>query len=131
MATPAAEDKLIATLDGAPVEPREVPALHGGRVHVLDADRGRLVIDYSADVDGRLTPPETSEYDLLHRRPSLTARRTLSGTRRPSSRTEDPLRWHGRHPLVNQRRCTSGVQRAQRRRVETCAAKGSLRSRTW
>ena len=87
VATPAADEKLIATLDGAPVEPREVAALHGGRMHVLDADRGRLVIDYSADVDGRLPTPETSEYDLLsYRRPSRYCRRTASWPpRRPSS----------------------------------------------
>jgi len=71
VATPAAAEQLIATRDGAPEERREVAAPHGGRMHVLDAQPGHLVIDYSAQVDGRLADPEATEHDLLsYRRPS-------------------------------------------------------------
>jgi transglutaminase-like putative cysteine protease len=39
-------------------------------MNVLDANRGRLVIDYSATSTGGWAAPETSEYDLLsYRRP--------------------------------------------------------------
>jgi Transglutaminase-like superfamily len=70
-ATPAAEEQLVATRDGQPAGSHEVAAPHGGRLHVLNADRGHLVIDYSARVEGRLAGPETTEHDLLsYRRPS-------------------------------------------------------------
>jgi transglutaminase-like putative cysteine protease len=107
VAGPAADEKLTATLDGAPVEPREVAALHGGRMHALDAERGHLVIDYSADVDGRLADLETSEYDLLgYRRPSrycpsdrflATAAAEFGAVEDPAELARSVVRW------VNQR----------------------------
>lgn len=50
---------------------REVPAPHGGRVHVVDAPESQLVVDYSATVEGRLPVPDGGEPDrLLYMRPS-------------------------------------------------------------
>jgi transglutaminase-like putative cysteine protease len=71
VATPAADEHLVATRDGEPVTTRELAAPHHGRVHVLTPAIGHLVVDYSADVDGRLATPEATEHDLLaYRRPS-------------------------------------------------------------
>lgn len=48
----AAEERLALTLDGSPVEARELTEPHGGRLHVLDAAPGTLVVDLTARVDG-------------------------------------------------------------------------------
>ena len=48
-----ARESWNVTLDGAPVEVTEVPDHHGTRLHVVHAGVGRLVLDYSASVDGR------------------------------------------------------------------------------
>jgi transglutaminase-like putative cysteine protease len=67
----AARETLTITLDGSPIEPREVPDHHGTRLHVVRADVGRLVLDYSASVDGRAAPVGSDEADLLrYLRPS-------------------------------------------------------------
>lgn len=66
-----AQESLRITLDGAPVEVREVPDHHGTRLHVVQADVGRLVLDYSAAVRGRAAPVASDEADLLrYLRPS-------------------------------------------------------------
>jgi transglutaminase-like putative cysteine protease len=71
VATGGARETFDAVGDHGPVAVREVPAPVDGRVHVIDATPGRLVIDYRATVDGALEPPPTSEHDLLAlRRPS-------------------------------------------------------------
>jgi hypothetical protein len=64
VAGPAQEELTIA-LDGAPVPWREVAAPHGGRLHVLDAPTGRLVLQYTAAVEGRLPVPEAGEIDRI------------------------------------------------------------------
>lgn len=67
----AVRESLRVTLDGSPVQVREVPDHHGTRLHVVQADPGRLVLDYSASVDGRATPVASDEADLLrYLRPS-------------------------------------------------------------
>jgi transglutaminase-like putative cysteine protease len=71
VATPTADEHLVAIRDGEPVVTRELSAPHHGRAHVLTPGTGHLVIDYAATVDGRLPLPETTEHDLLaYRRPS-------------------------------------------------------------
>lgn len=71
VASTSADEKLSITRDGTPVPWREVAAPHDGRLHVLDAQVGRTVLEYAATVDGDLPERETSELDLLaYRRPS-------------------------------------------------------------
>jgi transglutaminase-like putative cysteine protease len=57
--------------DGEPLALREVPAPCGGRIHVLDATPGPLLVEYRARVHGATATPTTDEHDLLvFRRPS-------------------------------------------------------------
>ena len=46
----ALAEQLDVTLDGRPLQPRELAAAHAGRVHVVDSGAGRLVVDYAATV---------------------------------------------------------------------------------
>jgi transglutaminase-like putative cysteine protease len=61
----AAREELTVASDGSPVPWREVPAPHGGRLHVLDAPTGRLVLQYTATVDGRLPVPDAGDVDRI------------------------------------------------------------------
>lgn len=61
----AAREELTVALDGAPLPWREVAAPHGGRLHVLDAPAGRLVLQYTATVEGRLPVPDGGEIDRI------------------------------------------------------------------
>lgn len=64
-------ETLSMSIDGRPVTPREVLDQHGTRLHVLDAERGALVVDYAASIDGRLAPLAGEEVDRLrYLRPS-------------------------------------------------------------
>lgn len=71
------EESLVMTLDGAPVEPDELVAEHGTRLHRLVAPPGQLVVDYAASVTGETAVSATNpaapidEVDLIrYRRPS-------------------------------------------------------------
>ncbi|SMH46627.1 Transglutaminase-like superfamily protein [Rathayibacter oskolensis] len=87
----SAPESLAMSIDDRPVTPREVIDQHGTRLHVLEAGRGRLVVDYTAGVDGRLEPLAGEEVDRLrYLRPSryaesdilwATARAEFSGLR--------------------------------------------------
>jgi transglutaminase-like putative cysteine protease len=69
-ATPV-EERLSITVDGEPLEPRVVPAAHGGRQHTFDLDRGLVVVEYEATVDdGPAAPAATEEDRLTYVRPS-------------------------------------------------------------
>lgn len=71
VATLEGRDRLSVSVDGAAIPFREVAAPHDGRMHVIEAPRGDLVIDYEADVAGRMPSPPADEHDqLLYRRPS-------------------------------------------------------------
>jgi hypothetical protein len=99
VATPAADEHLVATRNGEPVTTRELTAPHHGPVHVLTPTTGHLVIDYSADVDGGWPPrrpPGTICWPTAGR--AATARRTASWPpRRPSSAgSPTPPGWSGR-----------------------------------
>lgn len=66
----AAED-LTATLDGAPVEMREIDDAHGTRLHRIVSGTGRLEVSYRATIDGTARALEASETELLvYGRPS-------------------------------------------------------------
>jgi transglutaminase-like putative cysteine protease len=67
----AATETLTVSIDGSFVQPREVLDHHGTRLHVLEADVGRLRLDYTASVDGRAEPVVNEAADLLrYLRPS-------------------------------------------------------------
>jgi transglutaminase-like putative cysteine protease len=71
VAGPVPDERLDVSLDGAPLPVREIDGGHGGRVHLLDAPTGHLVIDYIARVDGVRDVPHGGDSDLLeYRRPS-------------------------------------------------------------
>lgn len=67
---PAAE-RIAATLDGVAVELQELADAHGTRLHRVSADPGRLIVEYSAQLDGTAAPLEGSDTELLvYSRPS-------------------------------------------------------------
>lgn len=71
VATLPAQESMSITRDGSAVSWRAVTAPHGGRLHVLDAQVGRTVLEYSATVEGTVDVPVDSESDrLAYRRPS-------------------------------------------------------------
>ncbi len=79
-------ESLKVTIDGRDVSPRPVAADHGGRIHVVDATPGELLVQYSASVVGSSDPLATSEADLLrYLRPS---RYSESDSLAPTARAE-------------------------------------------
>ncbi|MEE8600709.1 transglutaminase-like domain-containing protein [Euzebya tangerina] len=71
IATHVGQQQLLASVDGQPVFLREIAAPHDGRMHLLDAEPGMLIVDYTAQLEGRLLTAPGSEHDpLLYRRPS-------------------------------------------------------------
>jgi transglutaminase-like putative cysteine protease len=61
-----AEESLCVTVGGEAVEVREVPAAHGGRLHVVEgAPEGPMELTYRAVVGGEAPAPEASELDLI------------------------------------------------------------------
>jgi len=60
------EEELIATVDGVPIEVKEVPDFHGGRFHVVETEEGGVIqLDYSATVVGQAEVPVVDEADLI------------------------------------------------------------------
>ena len=65
------EEVLDIRLDRTHVASREVPGAHGGRAHLLEVERGRLVVSYTATVIGRDVAPRCSDDErLVYLRPS-------------------------------------------------------------
>jgi transglutaminase-like putative cysteine protease len=65
------EESLTVTVDGRPVEAREVAGEHGSRVHLLTRVTGRLEVAYDATVTGRAgLSPVTDEERVVFTRPS-------------------------------------------------------------
>lgn len=53
-----ADESLVLTVDGQPVDAELVPSVHGTRLHLArDVPVGKLVVDYRARVDGHAAPP--------------------------------------------------------------------------
>lgn len=64
-------EHLRVLVNGAPVEPVEIPELHGTRLHQVVADGGRVSVDYEAVVVGQAEPAPVTELDLVtYLRPS-------------------------------------------------------------
>ncbi|MDQ3158293.1 MAG: transglutaminase family protein [Actinomycetota bacterium] len=56
---------------GEPLTPRELVGRHGTRLHRLSGPRGRMTINYHAEVDGQVGASPVDELDLIeYRRPS-------------------------------------------------------------
>ena len=84
----AITDTFFATLDGNPVEMRELLDQHGTRLHHLSTGVGTLTIAYSAHIEGRAEPIAVSELDALrYMRPS---RYSESDALAPSAAGEFP-----------------------------------------
>jgi transglutaminase-like putative cysteine protease len=65
------EEALDIRLDGTHAAPHEVSGAHGGRAHLLEVERGRLVVSYTATVIGRDAPPGCGDDErLVYLRPS-------------------------------------------------------------
>jgi len=65
------DELLDIRLDRTPVPSLEVPGAHGGRAHVLETGRGRLIVTYTATVIGRGSPPACGDDErLVYLRPS-------------------------------------------------------------
>jgi transglutaminase-like putative cysteine protease len=64
-------EKLAVTLDGLPVPVTELSTDHGGRMHVLTCEPGRLAVRYEAQVATWLPPPDESDvWEYTYLRPS-------------------------------------------------------------
>jgi transglutaminase-like putative cysteine protease len=79
-------EALTVTLDGEPVQFRELVDRHGTRLHRFESGAGTMRVDYAADVAGRHTPVPSSELDLVgYLRPS---RYCESDSLTPTARSE-------------------------------------------
>jgi transglutaminase-like putative cysteine protease len=74
------------SLDGTALEFAEIADLHGGRLQQFVADRGRMTVDYTAQIEGRSAPIATNDLDLVtYLRPS---RYCQSDSLYPTARSE-------------------------------------------
>ena len=74
------------SVDGQSLEFAELADLHGGRLQQFVADRGRMTVDYSAQIEGRSAPIATNDLDLVtYLRPS---RYCQSDSLYPTARSE-------------------------------------------
>lgn len=62
---PRAAETLSITSDGVTVHPRELVGDHGARLHVVDAQPGRLLVQYDARVLGHHPADDDDEADRL------------------------------------------------------------------
>ena len=66
-----ASESLSITVDGNPIEVKELGVDDGGRLHVCTAPPGRLVLSYQAEVSGLAAPASVDPVDdIVYRRPS-------------------------------------------------------------
>ncbi len=64
-------DSLSVTVDGDPVPVREIVGPHGGRIHQVDAEPGRVLLEYHAHVAGFAAPePADGFLRSVYLRPS-------------------------------------------------------------
>jgi transglutaminase-like putative cysteine protease len=65
------EENFDLTLDGKPVDVREVIGVTGSRFHVAEPAKGKLILSYRASVTGKADVPEVLDYELIeYLRPS-------------------------------------------------------------
>jgi transglutaminase-like putative cysteine protease len=58
-------ESLAITLNGNPIEPREIIGPHQTRIHSLDVDDGAVSLSYSATVAGEAEPAPVRDIDLI------------------------------------------------------------------
>ncbi len=58
-------ERLVVICDDDPLTPTELLTQHGTRVHVVEASKGTLTIDYTARIKSRIDPVPAIEWDLL------------------------------------------------------------------
>ncbi len=64
-------ERLSITVDGTPIEVKELGVDDGGRLHVCTAPPGRLTLSYSAELSGLAAPASVDPVDdIVYRRPS-------------------------------------------------------------
>lgn len=69
--TPLSSEALAVTVDGTPVQVRELVADHGTRLHVVDVDGSEVRLTYEAVVAGLAAPATPSEIEeIRYLRPS-------------------------------------------------------------
>jgi transglutaminase-like putative cysteine protease len=67
----AGEEQFAAVQDGALLPVRMLEDIHGGRLHVLDVQKGTVRIDYSATVENQAPPPDIDAMqEVRYLRPS-------------------------------------------------------------
>lgn len=84
--TALAAESLSFVLDGQPQLARELTDHHGTRLHTFAAGPGRMLVDYSADIEGRAQAAAPDDLDLVtYLRPS---RYCESDSLTPTARSE-------------------------------------------
>ena len=69
--SPFESQSMALSVDGVPVLARELVDFTGNRMHVLDAIGSKVVMDYTAVVQGESGPPPVDDFDLItYLRPS-------------------------------------------------------------
>jgi transglutaminase-like putative cysteine protease len=80
------DERLEFLLDGVSLEARELADLHGTRLQSFISEKGRMSVDYTAQVEGRADPAPVDELDLItYLRPSRYAQ---SDSLTPFARSE-------------------------------------------
>lgn len=65
------DEQLELSLDGTPIPSLEVTGVTGSRFHVVEPQRGKLLLSYRATVTGQADTPEVIDYELIeYLRPS-------------------------------------------------------------
>ncbi len=65
------DEQFDLTLDGKPLEAREVIGVTGSRFHIVEPGHGKMLLSYRATVTGRADVPEVLDYELIeYLRPS-------------------------------------------------------------
>ena len=89
---PRVDEELLVTLDGQPLEVREVLDDHGARLHTVDRlGPGRLEVDYRATITGAAEPPPSAR-SISSATPAPAATARATGCSRWPEPTSDPSR---------------------------------------
>ena len=96
-------ERLVVTVDDAPVDVREVVDAQGSRIHLVSGVSGRLDVAYDATVAGRAEPTPVTDLDRVeYTRPSRYAdsdrlfgfaRKQFGGRRDPDPLLQDVTAW--------------------------------------
>lgn len=97
------DERLVVSVDGEPVDVRELVDGHGTRIHLLSGVSGRLDVAYDATVTGRADPAPVTDLDrVAYTRPSRYAdsdrlfgfaRKQFGAGRDPDALLQDVTVW--------------------------------------